>query len=329
MLPREWLAIELRDSAVAGPEFVAACRRLKDAGYTLVLGEGAEGRCEGLAESADIVGVDFSASAEELRRTLPRLLPSSGARSLATGVETREAFQEALNAGYDYFQGRFYCKPLALSTGGMPENKVNLLHMINALMAPNVEFEEVESIIKRDVVLSYKLLQYVNSAFFGLGTKVKSVMHAMTLLGLYDVRRWATLLAMAGIANDKPNELLVQSLIRGKFCELLALRTGPAKRSQSLYFAGMFSLLDAVVDRPVAQALEFLPMEEDVKAALLGEANPVRRFLDYVMAYEVGDWDALADRGAGVVASETESPALYLEAVQYAVRSFEAASGIV
>ena len=89
----------------------------------------------------------------------------------------------------------------------------------------------------------------------------------------------------------------------------------------------MFSLLDAVVDRPIEQALEFLPMEEDVKAALLGEDNPVRRFLDYVMAYEAGDWDALAEQGAGVVPPEIESPELYLEAVQYAVRSFEAASG--
>jgi EAL and modified HD-GYP domain-containing signal transduction protein len=154
-------------------------------------------------------------------------------------------------------------------------------------------------------------------------------MHAMALLGLYDVRRWATLLAMAGMANDKPNELLVQSLVRGKFCELLAGGTGLKKRSQSLYFAGMFSLLDAVVDRPIEQALEFLPMEEDVKAALLGEDNPVRVFLDYVIAYEAGDWDALADRGAAVAPPETEPPALYLEAVQYAVRSFEAASGIV
>jgi EAL and modified HD-GYP domain-containing signal transduction protein len=330
LLPREWLAIELRDSAEAGPELVAACRRLKDAGYTLVLGDCAEGRClEGLAGSADIVRVDFSASAVERRRAFPRQSPPSTARSLATRVETREVFQEALNAGYDYFQGRFFCKPLALSTGSVPENKVNLLHMINALLSPNVEFEEVEKIIKRDVVLSYKLLQYVNSAFFGLGTKVKSVMHAMSLLGLYDVRRWATLLAMAGMANDKPNELLVLSLIRAKFCELLAARTALAKRSQSLYFAGMFSLVDAVVDRPIEQALEFLPMEEDVKAALLGEVNSVRRFLDYVMAYEVGDWDALADRGTGVVLPESESPELYLEAVQYAVRSIQAASGIV
>ena len=330
LLPREWLAIELKDSSDAAPELVAACRRLKDAGYTLVLGDCAEGRYrEGLAESADIVRVDFSASAAERRRAFPRQLPPSTARSLATKVETREAFQEALNAGYDYFEGYFFCKPLALSTGSVPENKANLLHMINALLSPNVEFEEIEKIIKRDVVLSYKLLQYVNSAFFGLGTKVKSVMHAMSLLGLYDVRRWATLLAMAGMANDKPNELLVQSLIRGKFCELLAVPTALEKRSQSLYFAGMFSLLDAVVDRPIEQALEFLPMEEDVKAALLGEANPVRRFLDYVMAYEAGDWDALAERGAGVVLPEVEPPELYLKAVEYAVRSIEAASAVV
>ncbi len=329
LLPREWLAIELRDSAEAGPELVAACRRLKDAGYTLVLGDGADGQGhDGLAESADIVREDFSAAAAERRRTLPRASLSTP-RFLAAKVETREAFHEALNAGYDYFEGRFFCKPLALSTGSVPENKLNLLQMINALLSPNVEFEEVEKIVKRDVVLSYKLLQYVNSAFFGLGTKVKSVMHAMALLGLYDVRRWATLLAMAGMANDKPNELLVQSLVRGKFCELLAGGTGLKKRSQSLYFAGMFSLLDAVVDRPIEQALEFLPMEEDVKAALLGEDNPVRGFLDYVIAYEAGDWDALAERGGGVAPPEIEPPALFLEAVQYAVRSFEAASGSV
>ena len=330
LLPREWLAIELRDSDEAGPELVAACRRLKNSGFTLVLGDCDGGRCrERLAESADIVRIDFSGFASEPRLPPPRQVLPSTARSLATRVETREAFQEALKAGYDYFQGHFFCKPLALSAGSMPENKLNLLHMMNALVAPNVDFEELEKIIKRDVVLSYKLLYYVNSAFFGLGTKVKSVMHAMLLLGLYDVRRWAALLFMAGMANDKPNELLVQSLIRAKFCELLAAQTGLAKRSQSLYFAGMFSLVDAVVDRPLEQALEYLPMEDDVKAALLGEANSVRRFLDYVLAYEAGDWDGLADRGTGIVLPEAESPELYLQAVQYAVRSIEVASGMV
>jgi c-di-GMP-related signal transduction protein len=329
LLPREWIAIELRDSAEGGPELVTACRKLKSSGYTLVMGDSAEGRCHAdLAESADIVRVALSAPAEESGQSLPRQLPLSTARFLAAGVETRETFQKALSVGFDYFQGRFYCKPMALSAGSVSENKANLLQMINALQSPNVDFEDIEKIIKHDVVLSYKLLQYINSAFFGLGTKVKSVMHAMSLLGLVDVRRWATLLAMAGIANDKPNELLVQSLIRAKFCELLAARTGLAKRSQSLYFAGMFSLLDAVVDRPIEQVLGFLPMEEDVKAALQGEVNPVRRILDYVMAYEVGEWDALADKGASVVPPEIESPELYLQAVQYAVRSFEAASEV-
>ena len=330
LLPREWLAIELRDPAEAGPELVAACRRLKSSGYMLVLEDGAEGRGhEQLAESADIVMLDLSASAEASRQAIPQQLPLSTARFLAARVDTREVFQKALSVGFDYFQGSFYCKPLALSTGGLSESKANLLQMLSALQSPNVEFEDVEKIIKRDVVLSYRLLQYINSAFFGLGAKVKSVLHAMSLLGLYDVRRWATLLAMAGIANDKPNELLVLSLIRAKFCELLAARTGLAKRSQSLYFAGMFSLLDAIVDRPLEQALGSLPMEEDVKAALHGEVNPVRRCLDYIIAYEAADWDARADKGADVVSAEVESPDLYLEAVQYAVRSVEAASQIV
>jgi EAL and modified HD-GYP domain-containing signal transduction protein len=275
-----------------------------------------------LMNLADIVKVDFlSTPAEERRQVLSRFT-APNVRFLAEKVETHEVFKQAVSLGYTYFQGDFFSKPVIISSRDVPGFKLNYLHMLQELQWPDVNFHRLEGIIKRDMALSFKLLRYINSAYFGLGEKVRSILHAIRLLGPRQFKQWASLLLMASMGSDKPDELVVRALIRGRFCESLAPMLGMKQRSQELFLLGMFSVIDAILGRPLNEILKDLPLSDEVKDALSGKPNRLRAVFDYALAYEKGDWDGLSARAAVLGLDESGIPAVYLSAVHWAKRSF-------
>ena len=316
-------AAEIPETVEPDPEVVSACGRLKKAGYMIVLDDFvyAEQYAD-LMNLADIVKVDFlSTPAEERRQVLSRFT-APNVRFLAEKVETHEVFKQAVSLGYTYFQGDFFSKPVIISSRDVPGFKLNYLHMLQELQWPDVNFHRLEGIIKRDMALSFKLLRYINSAYFGLGEKVRSILHAIRLLGPRQFKQWASLLLMASMGSDKPDELVVRALIRGRFCESLAPMLGMKQRSQELFLLGIFSVIDAILGRPLNEILKDLPLSDEVKDALSGKPNRLRAVFDYALAYEKGDWDGLSARAAVLGLDESGIPAVYLSAVHWAKRSF-------
>jgi EAL and modified HD-GYP domain-containing signal transduction protein len=145
----------------------------------------------------------------------------------------------------------------------------------------------------------------------------------MLLLGPWEFRQWASLLIVAGMGSDKPDELVIQGLIRGRFCELLAPRFGMALQSQELFFMGLFSLVDAILGRPLAEILQDLPISAEIKDALLGRRNRPRTVFDYAVAYERGDWEKLMEIARSLKLDESSVPRLYKAAIRWAEESFE------
>jgi len=323
LLPRGLTAAEIPETIEPDPEVIGACSRLKKAGYILVLGDFVHGeQYADLMDLADIVKVDFlSTSAEERRQVLSRFT-GPNVRFLAEKVETHEVFNEAIDKGYSYFQGYFFSKPVIISSRDVPGFKLNYLQMLREIQSPNVNFHHLEGIIKRDMALSFKLLRYINSAYFGVKDKVSSIMHAMMLLGMREFKQWASLVVMASMGSDKPDELVVHALIRGRFCESLAPMVGMKQRSQELFLLGMFSVIDAILDRPLEEILKDLPLSDEIKDALSGKPNRLRAVFDYALAYEKGDWDGLSAKADALGLDESGIPAAYLAAVRWAQRSF-------
>jgi EAL and modified HD-GYP domain-containing signal transduction protein len=151
-----------------------------------------------------------------------------------------------------------------------------------------VSFEDVERAIVRDVGLSHKLLRFANSALFARSQRVGSVREAMMLLGARGVRRWATVLVLAGMP-DQPHVLLVTSLVRARTCELLSDDAGRADRA---FTVGMFSVINRLLGLPMREALEALPLADDVVAALLRGEGAEGRSLRTLLAWELGDFSA-------------------------------------
>jgi c-di-GMP-related signal transduction protein len=323
LLPSRLFVAEVLEDVEPEAEVIAACKRLKQAGYMLALDDfSGEERYRPLVALADIVKVDFLATSPEARRDIRRRFATYGVRFLAEKVETREAFQEALDTGYSYFQGYFFSKPVMMVRREVPAFKLNLFRIIQAINRPELDFRRIEDLIKHDASLTYKLLCYINSAFFGLRYKITSLMHALVLLGESEVRKLISLIAFTTMAKDKPQELAVVATVRAKFCESLAPFLGLSQRSQDLFLLGMFSLIDAIVDQPLPDILPAMPIADDLKAALLGHDNRLREIYEFSLAYEQGAWERVSALAADLGLPETDLPRLYRQALKWAQQSF-------
>jgi c-di-GMP-related signal transduction protein len=326
LLPPELTVVEILETVEPEPEVIAACRRLKQAGYLLALDDFTPNeRTQPLVELADIIKVDVGAVSQREQISLIERLSRQRLKFAAEKVETHQAFQDAVKLGYDYFQGYFFCKPMMMTMPDVPGFKLNYFQILQEIHRPELSWEQIEAIIKRDLSLFYKFLRFVNSASFGWRKEIDSIRHALLLLGEQQIKKWASLVTLACLGQDKPGELVVQATIRARFCETLAPRCGLAHRAEELFLLGMLSLIDAIMDRPLGEILKDIPITEDIKAALLGEENQLREVYESVLAYEEGNWEKLAPYTAKLGIDESEVPQLYLEAVTWVQQDLQKA----
>ncbi len=324
LLPKERIVLEILEDVQADDAVLAACRNLKGAGYTLALDDYQKtAGNEPLIPFADIIKVDFRLSPLEERRAYAERHGKGGTRLLAEKVETRQELNEAIGLGYTLFQGYFFCKPEMMSRKDIPPYKLNYLRFLREVNQPEVDFDGLEKIIQQDVALSLKLLRYINSAMFGLRSKVDSIKRALVLLGVRPIKRWVSLLALAAMGDDKPGELIVTSLVRARFCEQVGQQSGLKEQAFELFMMGMLSAVDAILDRPMAELVNELPLSDQVKKILLGDRTGLGRVLGLALAYETGDWDRVQEIMKGLTVNEARIPEIYREAVKWASQIFE------
>ncbi len=222
-LPRQQAVVEVLEDVEPDDKIIEACRRLKSLGYTLALDDFVyHENFEPLLELADIIKVDFLLSDVDEQERLAKTMIPRGIKMLAEKVETHEVYEHAKQMGYQLFQGYFFAKPVIISRKDIPTNKVQFLRILKDIHAQEVDFKKLALTIQSEVSLSYKLLKLINSAAFALRHKVTSILQALSLLGLREIRSWVSLLSIASMADDKPAELVVSSLIRARLCEQLA-----------------------------------------------------------------------------------------------------------
>ncbi len=319
LLPRDQAVIEVLETVTPDRETLTACRRLKQAGYLLALDDfdGTNGR-EPLVALADILKVDFRETQQAKRQAMVRQYAPRGIRLLAEKVETPEDFHSAVSDGYTYFQGYFFSKPVMLTGTRAPESRLTYVALLQEVLRPEVSPRRVAAVIERDVTLTYKLLKFINSPFFGFRRRIASILDALMLLGEREIRRWASVIGLACLGAEKPAELVTEAAIRAHFCESLAGDAGLMEQADHLFLIGLLSLLDAILDRPLRQLLDELPIVEAVKGALLGQPGPLRDVRDCVLAYVRGEWAELASIMQRLHLSEEHVPSRYREAVAWA-----------
>lgn len=275
---------------------------LAAAGFTLAI-DGFDG-APLLLEHCRIVKVAVAGRDDEELTTLITGPAERGLELVATGVATAEEFTRCRVLGFSHFQGEFFARPSGERRGGA----VASLQALSELTRTEASFEELERIIGADVGLSLELLRHVNSAFFALPRKIDTVREALTLLGTRAVRRWATVVALSSVP-EAPDQLVALALLRGRMCELLGRGSGEEERDR-LFTVGLFSVADALLDRPMEEVLETLPFSEEIVTALLSYEGKLGRVLATVLRYEQGRFPADGD--------PTELAEAYLAALKWA-----------
>jgi c-di-GMP-related signal transduction protein len=323
ILSPKLVVIEILEDVIATSEVIAACEELKARGFLLALDD-YDGKTENkaLIQLADIIKVDFIQTDRASRVALIREIGADRVEFLAEKVESYAEYSEARELGFKYFQGYFFSKPLVMSGRDISDTKITYLRIVQEIHQPEVNFEALEQIIKYNISLSYKILRLVNSAAFGLRQPVSSVRQALALLGLRKIKKCVTLIAVQEIGEDKPNELAITVLTRGIIGETLAPLVKLAESSSDLFLLGMFSLIDIMLDRPMANVLIELPLKMEIRQALLGQANRLREVFDLILCYEAGAWDDFKKCCADLGVEEERFAQLYFKALSSAKQFF-------
>jgi EAL and modified HD-GYP domain-containing signal transduction protein len=318
LLPPASTVVEVIESVEPDAQVVDACRRLKGLGYRIALDDFRPGSWDNpLLRLADIVKVDVLATGQAERAAIAKRLLRTHVALLAEKVETLDIVDETRAQGYSLFQGFFFARPVVVTGRDIAASKRSYLRVLHEIHREDIDLPALADIIERELALSYKLLRYINASFYGWRGSVSSIRHALMLLGAREIRRWATVIALAGMVGEESDELIHQALLRGRLCELLAPAIGLKSRASDLFFMGLFSLIDVLLEQPMGEILNETPIAEDAKAALLGEPGPMRSVLDLVCAYLSGQWsesETLSDR---LSVLHARLPALFASALEW------------
>lgn len=317
LLPSAQVVIEVLESVPADELVIAACRRMKQAGYMIALDDFApKDPREILTDLADIIKVDLRAVSQADAAAMAEKYGPWRCRMLAEKVETREEFLTAKKAGFVYFQGYFFRRPELLTAHEIPANRINYVRMLKAVSEPELNVRALENLVKGEASLCYRLLRYLNSAAFGFASEIHSVRHALSILGEREVRRWIRLVATLGAGQGKTTDLVLSALVRARFCELLSPKIQHG--DSDLFLMGMLSLMDCILEMPMQQVLDNIPIDQESKMVLLGKVGRLRPFYQLMLAQESGEWQAVSDLSRQLHLEETDVAQAYWQAMQWA-----------
>jgi c-di-GMP-related signal transduction protein len=292
LLPSDRVVAEILETVPADEEVIAACRRLKTAGYMIALDDFVLGDPrEPLTGLADIIKIDMRQSSLADSAAIFQQSEEQ-CRLLAEKVETREEFLATQKAGFTYFQGYFFRRPELMLAREIPANRINYLRLLKAVSRAELDPQELENAIKGEASLCYRLLRYLNSPVFGFPAEIRSVRHALVMLGEREVRRWVRLAATLVAGQSRTSDLLLSALVRARFCELIAPSLHPA--DADLFLVGLLSLMDAILGLPMGLVLEGIALDRATRAVLLGESSPLSPIYELMLAQENAQWEKVA-----------------------------------
>ncbi len=294
LLPKKDLVIEILETVQPCVDVVISCSDLKNKGYTIALDDFVfSEEYIPLIAMADIIKVDFLSTPPHIKESLVKSLKNRNIKFLAEKIETREQFEQAKKWGYSLFQGYFFSKPVIMAVNDVSPIKLNYMQLIQKANAADFDFEKIAEIVSRDVSLSYKLLRMVNSAAFGLRTRVKSVRQALVLLGSEEIKKWVSLIAIRGIGDDQPEEVITTSLVRARFLEQLSVIYNKAARHDECFLTGLFSTLDVLMNRPMLEILQEIAVTEEIVDALILKEGRMGHAYDLILSYEKANWESV------------------------------------
>lgn len=312
---KDRLVLEILEDIKAESAIVDAVKKLANDGFTIALDDFIyDESLQPLVDISNIIKIDLMAINDAELEAHAIKLADGKRKLLAEKVETQEEYDRCRELGFDYYQGYFFSKPQTIKGKRLPANKLAIMKLLAKLQDSESSSEELAQTITQDITMSMRILRYINSAQFGFGKEVNSIQQAIMMLGRTTIRNLANLVTMSQIEN-KPHELLIISMIRAKMAENIAKLVKIDKEVS--FTAGLFSIVDTLMDYDMELLIEGLPLAENIRSALIRREGELGKILNCVLAYESGDWKN-AQYGNLTI---NEVRDCYLDALQWASSS--------
>lgn len=300
LLPAGDIVIEIQADVPPDPSVLGACHNLKQRGYSIALDNFVpHDPRELLVPCADFLKVDIKTVPPDQAIALALRYSNKERQLIAVKVESAQSFATARKNGFQQFQGYFFRHPECMRARQIPGNQAIYLQLLQAVSRPQTDFLEIENLIKGEPSLCYRLLRYLNSPLMGMSTPVTSIRHALNLLGERELVRWIGMATTLVMAQNKPSDLILSSLVRARFCELIAPRVKHGEAD--LFIMGMLSLMDAILEVPIGIIIETLALDPLTKGQLVGGKSGGETLLspiyNLMIAREAGDWETVAKLG--------------------------------
>jgi c-di-GMP phosphodiesterase len=310
IIPPDRCVVEVLEHVSVDRRNFECLNRLKEHGYRIALDDFQyTADKQPFLELADYVKLDLrTLSPSDFDRHVKVL---KGPIIIAEKVESEAELRRCGAAGCTLFQGYYLRKPEVVAGRRIPANQLTVLSLIAKLVEVGNSVGEVADVINRDATLTYGLLRLANSALFACRTEIRSTSHAVSMLGIDRVFRWATLLILAG-QNDCPRGYLAFALQRARMAESIA----PVYQAvpKEAYLVGLLSSLDSICGCPLPELLKPLPLDARIKNALLRGSGALGAVLQGVLSYEAGQMEF----AAGYQVRIDEMQCAFWEAASYA-----------
>ena len=290
-MPAKNIVLTLRLDALHDPDTLAAVKTLRAEGFGISLSDAtAIAQDKTFLPLATYIEIQFATTDFPTQAKIYGALKNSTTRMIARQISSWQEFDSCATLGLDAFIGNLYLTPRATAAAtakGLNPAQAMILQLMD-MVRKNADVRKLEDVLKRDAALSYKLLRYINSAGFGLGSEIQSLRHAVAMLGYSPLYRWLSVLLATASAGGQSAILMQTAIVRARFAELLGAAMLPKNEAENLFVAGMFSLLDRLLGVPMEDVLENLQLSEPVTQALLTREGMYGPFLKLA---ESGEFD--------------------------------------
>jgi EAL and modified HD-GYP domain-containing signal transduction protein len=320
ILPSDKVMIEILETVSPSDEVYQMCQNLYIQGYHLALDDFVyKPEWNRFIKLVRLIKFDIQAtSLDEIAPLIKKLKNRKKLKILAEKVETKEEFLQAKKLGFHFFQGYYFCKPEMSESNDIDASQPILLCLMQECMKTPSSVKNLTSYFERDVALSFKLFKFINSGILPLTQKITSIKNALIYLGESETKKLILLFTTGILAKKKPKELTRITIIRAKFCELMASKNMP-ELAEAAFMVGLFSLLDAILDQPLEKILTDLPLAPEVFEALTcDKPSALKYILNAVTYYEQGSWYNTTRNAEMVQVNYEELTDYYQSAIKWA-----------
>lgn len=294
-LPPARVLLEVPGDVNASPDFLDVCKELRGAGYRFLVDNYVESNrsSRDLVRLADYLRVPVDGVDGQVVARIRKSFSGWGGKLVASRVESWEVFEGCKFLGFDYFQGFFFSYPKDMVGRKISSHKANRLNLMRLLSDDEVELSQVVKAISADQALSVRLLQFVNSAAFSLGSRVDSLGRAASLVGLNTLKKWAMAAALSDVdPSDRGVELSGRLLQGAMFLGMLGgAHVQNAPEADTLYMLGLLNNVDALMGLKMTDIVNDMPLKSGIKKALVrDEREPLTRYLKLIDAIWRNRW---------------------------------------